>query len=142
MHINLEDAEGETAYLRKLNSIKNYLTRTNQQLFINARTDAFLQKLPAPLETVLHRAKLYREAGADGLFVTGTSDTMAIKEITSTVSLPVNIVGNTNLATVEALGNMGVKRISMAVFLYRAAYNNLEQLTQNIYASKSLSPLL
>ncbi|MGZ3873922.1 MAG: isocitrate lyase/phosphoenolpyruvate mutase family protein, partial [Mucilaginibacter sp.] len=34
--INLEDAEGEEIYLRKLYSIKNYLVKTNQQLFINA----------------------------------------------------------------------------------------------------------
>ncbi|WP_345951352.1 isocitrate lyase/phosphoenolpyruvate mutase family protein [Mucilaginibacter sp. PAMB04274] len=46
--INLEDAEGESVYLRKLEGIKNYLARTSQQLFINARTDAFLQRLPEP----------------------------------------------------------------------------------------------
>src|SRR5687768_17598401 len=48
--INLEDAQGEDIYLKKLNGIKNYLVKTNQQLFINARTDGFLQKLPSPLE--------------------------------------------------------------------------------------------
>lgn len=39
--INLEDAEGETVYLRKLESIQNHLVKTGRQLFINARTDAF-----------------------------------------------------------------------------------------------------
>ena len=73
--INLEDAEGEEIYLRKLFCIKNYLVKTGQQLFINARTDGFLLKLDAPLETTLRRAKLYQDAGADGLFVTGVADT-------------------------------------------------------------------
>lgn len=42
--INLEDAQGEDIYLKKLNSIKNYLSKSNQKLFINARTDVFFTK--------------------------------------------------------------------------------------------------
>jgi len=139
--INIEDTEGGDVYLRKLNGIKNYLAKTSQQLFINARTDVFLQKLPQPLETVINRAKLYYEAGADGLFVTGIGDPAVINEITSNVSLPVNIVGNPALASVEALGNIGVKRISMAVIPYRATYNYLKQVTESIITTQSLAPL-
>jgi len=95
--INIEDAQGEEIYLRKLESIKNYLVKTNQQLFINARTDVFLQKLPSPLETTLKRAKLYQDAGADGLFVPAVSDTAVINEITSFTTLPVNMVGTSKL---------------------------------------------
>ncbi|WP_345952852.1 isocitrate lyase/phosphoenolpyruvate mutase family protein [Mucilaginibacter sp. PAMB04168] len=139
--INLEDAEGESVYLRKLESIKNYLARTGQQLFINARTDAFLQKLPEPFETVIRRAKLYRDAGADGLFVTGIGDPAVISAITSAVSLPVNIVGGPNLATVESLAKAGIKRISMAVFVYRATYQNLEKAIKSVNTSQTLIPL-
>lgn len=139
--INIEDAEGETIYLKKLDSIKNYLTKTGQHLFINARTDVFLQKLPEPTETVIRRAKLYSDAGADGLFVTGIGDAAVIKEITSAVNLPVNIVGNPKLAAVEALGNLGVKRISMAVIPYRGTYNRLEQILNEVHNSASLTPL-
>ncbi len=139
--INLEDAEGETVYLQKLESVKNYLVKTNQQLFINARTDVFLQKLPSPLVTVISRAKRYREAGADGLFVTGLGDPATIKEITSGVSLPVNVVGNAGLASVAALENIGIKRISMAVLPYRSTYNHLDRLVNNIITTQSLSPL-
>ena len=139
--INIEDAEGETTYLKKLDSIKNYLTKTGQHLFINARTDVFLQKLPEPTETVIRKAKLYSDAGADGLFVTGIGDAAVIKEITSAVTLPVNIVGNPKLATVEALGNLGVKRISMAVIPYRATYNRLEQMLNEVHNSASLTTL-
>lgn len=138
--INIEDAQGEGIYLRKLESIKNYLVKTNQQLFINARTDGFLQKLPTPLETTLRRAKLYQNAGADGLFVPAVSDTAAIKEITGSTTLPVNMVGTAKLP-VETLTNAGVKRISMAVFLYKATYNQLERISQNIKAESSFSPL-
>ncbi|TSJ41066.1 isocitrate lyase/phosphoenolpyruvate mutase family protein [Mucilaginibacter corticis] len=139
--INIEDAEGEAIYLKKLEGIKNYLSKTGRQLFINARTDVFLQKLPAPLETIIRRAKLYREAGADGLFVTGIADPSVIKEIAVNVALPLNIVGNLKLASVEALGAAGVKRISMAVIPYRAAYRHLEQTLGAVINEQSLAPL-
>ena len=139
--INLEDAQGEEIYLKKLNSIKNYLTKNNQQLFINARTDGFLQKLESPLETTLKRAKLYEEAGADGLFVTGVQDISLVKEITSSVTLPVNVVGVPKLSSIEALANCGVKRISMAVLLYKATYLQLEKMAKDIRTEQSFAPL-
>jgi 2-methylisocitrate lyase-like PEP mutase family enzyme len=139
--INLEDAQGEDIYLKKLNSIRTYLSKTNQQLFINARTDVFLQKLDVPLETTLKRAELYAAAGADGLFVTGVRDRAIIKEITSSVSLPVNVVGVPELSSVQALAESGVKRISMAVFLYRATYNQLDKIAKDIQSEQSFAPL-
>lgn len=139
--INIEDAQGEDIYLKKLTSIKNYLTKSNQQLFINARTDAFLQKLDEPLDKTLKRAALYANAGADGLFVTGVQDTDIINEITSTVKLPVNVVGVPKLAAVQTLAACGVKRISMAVFLYRATYNHLEKVAKAVITEQSFAPL-
>jgi 2-methylisocitrate lyase-like PEP mutase family enzyme len=140
--INLEDAQGEDIYLKKLTSIKNYLTKNNQQLFINARTDGFLQKLDSPLEITLKRAKLYADAGADGLFVTGVQDRSLVKEITASVTLPVNVVGVPKLGSIEALAESGVKRISMAVLLYKATYGYLEKVVQAIQTEQSFTPLL
>ena len=139
--INIEDAEGEAIYLEKLSSIRNYLDKTNQQLFINARTDAFLQKLDSPLETTLRRARLYQNAGADGLFVTAIQDTDTIKLITAATNLPVNVVAVPKLASVQTLEACGIRRISMAVFLYRAAYNHIENVAKNILFENSFALL-
>jgi 2-methylisocitrate lyase-like PEP mutase family enzyme len=139
--INLEDTQGEEIYLRKLESIKNYLVKTGQHLFLNARTDVFLQKLPSPLETVIRRARLYQDAGADGLFVTGVSDLALIKEIASSTPLPLNVVGTPALSSIDALAESGVRRISMAGFLYNATYSPLEKKAQAIKAESSFAPL-
>lgn len=139
--INLEDAQGEEIYLKKLSSIKNYLTKTNQKLFINARTDVFLQKLDAPLETTIKRAKLYQDSGADGLFVTAVQDTETIKAITSATNLPVNVVAVPKLASMESLQQVGIKRISMAVFLYKAAYKQAAIALGKIKTENSFNPL-
>jgi 2-methylisocitrate lyase-like PEP mutase family enzyme len=139
--INLEDNQGEDIFLRKLYAIKNYLQQTNQQLFINARTDVFLQKLPDPVETVIVRARLYKDAGADGLFVTGVQDTEIIKEIVPAISLPLNVVGVAKLPSVTLLAACGVKRISMAGILYSAGYKKIDGLVNAIKAENSLAGL-
>jgi 2-methylisocitrate lyase-like PEP mutase family enzyme len=139
--INLEDAQGEDIYLKKLNTIKNYLLKTSQQFFINARTDGFLQKLPSPLETTVKRAKQYKEAGADGLFVPGIQDLEMIKEIVLSITLPVNVVGVGKTASIDALTDCGVKRVSMAVLLYKATYRKTEIITKEILDKQSFEPL-
>ena len=139
--INLEDSQGEELYLKKLHSIKNYLEKSNQKLFINARTDGFLLKVDAPLETTIRRAKLYQDAGADGLFVTGISDTATIKEIASSTTLPLNVVGTPKLSSIQVLWEYGVRRISMAAFLYRASYHHLDKLIKEVNAQQSFEPL-
>lgn len=139
--INIEDAQGEEIYLRKLSGIKNHLEKRNQKLFINARTDGFLQKLDSPLELTIKRAKLYEDAGVDGLFVTAVADPAIIKKISSATGLPLNVVGSPKLSSVKTLAECGVKRISMAVFLYKAVYNNLDKLAREVRVQQSFDPL-
>lgn len=139
--INLEDNQGQDIFLEKLHAISHYLKKTGQQLFINARTDVFLQKLPEPFETVIARASLYKDAGANGLFVTGIQDTEMIKKIVSAVSLPVNVVGVSSIASVPLLADCGVKRISMAGMLYAAGYKKIDALVNSIRTENSLSAL-
>ncbi len=139
--INIEDAEGEEPYLEKLTAIKNYLVKSGQQVFINARVDAFLLKLPDPLETTLKRAKRYQDAGADGLFVTGVQDSGIIKEICASTTLPVNVVGVAAISSIATLAAAGIKRISMAGLLYRATYTSLGHMASEMLKEQSLALL-
>lgn len=139
--INLEDNQGEDIFLEKLKSITAYLTQTNQKLFINARTDVFVQNPDNPVETVINRGKLYKDAGADGLFVIGLKDTETIKKIVSAVELPLNVVGISTLSSVDELADFGVKRISMAGILYGAGYGKIDELVSSIKKENSLSQL-
>src|SRR5258708_6844222 len=139
--INLEDAQGEEIYLKKLNSIKNHFEKTNQKLFINARTDGFLQKVESPLETTIKRAKLYQIVGEDGLFFNGVSSTAIIKEIALSTTFPLNVVGSPKLSYIKILWECGVRRISMAFFLYKATYNGLENLLKGVITEQSFEPM-
>jgi 2-methylisocitrate lyase-like PEP mutase family enzyme len=139
--INLEDVQGEEVYLKKLSHIKNFLEKTHQQLFINARTDGFLLKVPSPLETTLRRAKLYQDAGAHGLFVTGVQDADVFRTICSATPLPVNVVGGSSLSSIQTLADCGIRRVSMAVLLYRSTYNHLDGVARRIRGEESLAAL-
>lgn len=140
--INIEDVQGEDIYLKKLDAIKNHVAKSNQRLFINARTDGFLQKLDSPLALTIKRAKLYQDAGADGLFVTAVSDAAIMKEIASSTTLPLNVVGSARLSSFKTLSDCGVRRISMAVFLFRAAYQQVSKLAHDVKEQQSFEPLL
>ena len=139
--INIEDHQGEEIFLKKLNAINSFLERTNQELFVNARTDVFLQKIENPIQTVINRAARYKDAGADGLFVTGVQDTEVIKEIAAGVRLPLNVVGLSSIASVTLLAECGVQRISMAGMLYSAGYKKIGELLDSIASDHSLKAL-
>jgi 2-methylisocitrate lyase-like PEP mutase family enzyme len=139
--INLEDAQGEEIYLRKLRAITDYLNATNQQLFINARTDGFLQKVDAPVETTIRRAAQYKAAGAHGIFVPGVPDVSTITTLAAAIELPLNMVATPKFASLQTLAECGVRRISMAVFAYKATYSAAEKLFRDVIAEQSFQPL-
>lgn len=139
--INIEDTQGEAIYLKKLYTIRDYLEKSNQKLFVNARTDGFLKKLDKPLKLTIRRAEMYRDAGADGLFVTGLSDLALIKEIAASIPLPLNVIGNSKLLSIGDLTDCGVKRVSMAGTLYKVVYGYLGKLAKEIMDRRTFESL-
>ena len=60
----------------------------------------------------LARAKRYRDAGADGLFVPGAAQPAEIRSITAAAGLPVNLLAWPGLAPAAELQKLGVRRLS------------------------------
>lgn len=139
--LNIEDSQGKGQFIKKLNGIKNHLVKNNMQLFVNARTDGFLLNLPSALEITLERIKPYEDAGADGIFVPFIAEKESIKKITAATLLPVNVLCMPGLSSFKDLAECGVRRISMGNFLFKAHYNHLETLINNINAQQSFAPL-
>ncbi|RNL90737.1 isocitrate lyase/phosphoenolpyruvate mutase family protein [Sinomicrobium pectinilyticum] len=124
--INIEDSRMEeervllpagdfSEYLRE---IKKYLERKDMNMFINARTDTFLLGTPSPREETVRRAKLYGEAGADGVFVPCIVEEEDIRCVVSTTALPVNVMCVPGLPPFDLLRGLGVRRISMGNFMH------------------------
>lgn len=77
------------------------------------------------LDDTIRRLQAFERAGADALFAPGISTRDGIKAIVSAVHKPVNVVmglTSSEVNSVEELGALGVRRISLGSSLSRAAF--------------------
>jgi len=139
--VNLEDGTSPPALLAaKIEAIKTLCARENLDVFVNARTDIYLKSLvPAEraLEETLVRGSLYRDAGADGLFVPALVDTGAMRTIADAIPLPLNVLIWPKLPAVAALKEAGVRRASAGAGTARAAYGALRRAALGMLESGS-----
>lgn len=113
-------------------------------LFINARTDIFLQADPLSsasvqkenTEQALTRAIAYAHAGANGFFVPGLSDPSSIQMLCTHSPLPINIMLTTDTPSVSECSVWGVSRISYGPSPYQQVMNTLEKVGQQALASR------
>lgn len=92
------------------------------QFLLTARAENFLHGRP-DLDDTIRRLRAFDEAGADVLYAPGLTSLDAIRAVCQSVSKPVNVVMGLKGATfsVEELGAVGVKRISVGGSFARAA---------------------
>lgn len=93
---------------------------------LTARTESFLRGNP-DLDDVIRRLQAFEKAGADVLMAPGLPDLAAVRAVCAAVSRPVNFMAGIKgkSFTVAELAAAGVKRISLATSLYRAAMSGL-----------------
>ena len=104
-------------------------------LFINARTDLFLGtevKPPAGMREAKERAAAYARAGASGFFLPGLVDLSAIRELCSTVELPLNVMVMPELPHARKLASAGVARISYGPAAYLLAMEAVRDVAREI----------
>ncbi len=115
--INLEDgADSPDLLCKKIGSVRERTAHLGVDLFINARTDIYLRGIAsgaAAVEEVIGRAARYRAAGCDGLFVPGLADGEGMAAIAAAIKpMPLNIMAVAGLPSIDALQNLGVRRVS------------------------------
>jgi 2-methylisocitrate lyase-like PEP mutase family enzyme len=146
--INIEDSLKIKKGLREMKEhcellIKMRTTLDNygyKDFYINARTDAYLQKENPYLET-LERAKAYVENGATGIFVPGITNDNEIKELALQVKAPLNVLSLPGLTNCNKLKELGVKRFSFGNALSDKIIAFLENNAIKLYEFKDTSHL-
>lgn len=100
---------------------------------LTARAQNFSHGNP-DLEDTLRRLQAFEQAGADVLFAPGLPDLAAVKAVCAAVTKPVNFMAGIKgkSFTVAELEAAGVKRISLATSLYRAAMSGLVKAAQEV----------
>ncbi len=93
---------------------------------LTARAENFVRGKP-DLDDVIRRLQAYEKAGADVLFAPALPDLAAVRAICAAVSKPVNfmVAIRGKSFSVAELAEAGVKRISFASSLYKAAMTGL-----------------
>jgi 2-methylisocitrate lyase-like PEP mutase family enzyme len=89
---------------------------------LTARAEGQLRGQP-DLDQIIKRLQAYEKAGADVLMAPGLPDLAAVRAVCAAVGKPVNFMAGIKgkSFTVAELAAAGVKRISLATSLYRAA---------------------
>ena len=137
--INLEDTPGSQQRLilkPEEHAARIHKAReVSDDIFINARIDVYLAKVGAPetrLDAVLDRASIYLEAGADGIFVPGLTDLETITALCEAIDAPLNVMAGRGSASVSALQQAGVARISLGPVLALAGFSLIRKMVREV----------
>lgn len=111
-------------------------------LFVNARTDLFLEPLMAGedpnraelVDAAIKRAAAYADAGARCFFVPGLSDTDLIERMCREVSLPINGMRLDGMPANRDLAGLGVARISYGPAPWRDAMAQVQNAAREAFA--------
>lgn len=144
--INIEDGEGKPRLLSaKIAAARAASDAAGIPLFVNARTDVYLRALvpadEAVAETVV-RARGYREAGADGIFVPLLTDREAIRQIASEIELPLNVMIVPGLPPVAELATLGVRRVSSGAAIAGVAFTLAHAIVSDLIRHGTYSSLV
>ncbi|SDR56046.1 2-Methylisocitrate lyase, PEP mutase family [Rhizobiales bacterium GAS113] len=140
--INIEDGGGSPELLcAKIEAARRSAASAGIDLFINARTDVYLRGLAAgdaAAEEVMRRARLYRSAGCDCLFVPILADGPTIAAVASAIApLPLNIMLVPGLPANDQLRAHGVRRLSAGSAIAQAVLARTSKLTDDFLSGKA-----
>jgi 2-methylisocitrate lyase-like PEP mutase family enzyme len=95
-------------------------------LVLTARTESFLRGNP-DLDDTIRRLQAFEKAGAEVLMAPGLPDLAAVRAVCAALKKPVNFMAGIKgkSFSVAELEAAGVRRISLATSLYRAAMTGL-----------------
>lgn len=114
-------------------------------VFLNARTDIFLDKIGDPataLERSCERLEAYLNAGADGIFVPGVTDPETIAVIARRFpKRPLNVLAGPQCPSVPELQRLGVARVTVGSAPMRRTLGVLRDIARELHRDGTFSYL-
>ena len=143
--INIEDGDRDPDELvRRIEAARTRAEHEGIRLFINARTDLWLEPLvsdDARLTEAIARGRRYAEAGADGFFVPRLSEPDAVGQIAAAVPLRVSLMAVPDLPDAATLRGLGVARVSLGVVTLLKAFGSLKAPLRAFLDEGRLAPI-
>jgi 2-methylisocitrate lyase-like PEP mutase family enzyme len=138
--LSIEDSTGDPSNplfdlslaVERIRAAREALDKTGTGVLLTGRSEGFLVGRPDLAETT-RRLRAYADAGAECLYAPGLR---TVAEITAVVEAmapkPVNALIGSDVATVEQLARIGVRRISVGGALARVAWTGFLQAAKEI----------
>ena len=141
--MNLEDGTDDVEHplvdwslqLEKIAAVREVAKATGVPIVLNARTDVYLLQVGAPekrYEEALRRLAVFRDAGADCVFLPGVRDAETIGKMVRDLGCPVNILAGPGSLSVPELEKLGVARVSLGSGPMRATLGLLGRMTEEL----------
>jgi 2-methylisocitrate lyase-like PEP mutase family enzyme len=135
---SIEDFSGEALYpmdqaLRRIEAAVQAARAVPWPFMLTARCENFIRGNP-DLDDTIARLQAFERAGADVLMAPGLPDLEATKRVCAALKKPFNFMAGIRgkSFSVAELQNAGVKRISLATSLYRAAMTALAEAAREV----------
>jgi 2-methylisocitrate lyase-like PEP mutase family enzyme len=128
--VSIEDSTGNSAEplfdfrlaVDRVRAARKSLDASAPEVVLTGRSEGFIVGRPDLKETV-RRLEAYAEAGADCLYAPGLTTRADIETVVRAVApRPVNVLVGSEVRSVAALAELGVRRISVGGALARAAW--------------------
>jgi 2-methylisocitrate lyase-like PEP mutase family enzyme len=139
--INIEDRAPDGKGLvpvdtqcKKLETIREAGKKYGVNIFINARTDAYLLKGNNFMSDTIERGKAYQDAGADCFYPVLIDNYADIERVLSQVSIPMNVLLMKPLADLKKLESTGVRRVSLGPGSLRYLLTKLRSMVAKLTA--------
>ncbi len=105
----------------------------NKQLVLTARSENFVRGRP-DLDDTIKRLQAFEKAGADVLMAPGLPDLQSVRKVCASLSKPFNFMAGIKgkSFSVAELEAAGVKRVSLATSLWRAAMSGFMEAAREV----------
>src|SRR5690606_22649821 len=95
----------------------------------------------AALPDAVARAQAYLAAGADGIYPIGLNHEPTLKAFIAAVDAPVNVAAGAGIASLAALEQLGVARVSTATRLSTLALGTVDKAVRGMLATGTFDSL-
>lgn len=137
----LVDAERHAAYLAEVRAASE---AAGVHLVINARTDPFVHRVgdgDAQLADAIARGRRYLEAGADCVYPIFVGQAEQVAELVAALPGPLNALPRRGGLSISELTSLGVRRISLASWMYQLVADRHATALQALAAGAGLDEL-
>ncbi|WP_336802435.1 isocitrate lyase/PEP mutase family protein [Kaistia sp. MMO-174] len=128
--------------VERIRAARAAIDASRQDVLLTARSEALLVGHPGGLDEACRRIAAFAEVGADVLFVPGKLDAAATAAVLAAAGgKPVNAIALDPAQPIAEIAARGVRRVSLATGLARAAYGGFLRLAREVVAAGTLTEL-